>query len=473
MTSTVRTASVATPSFRDVFGLAEFRALWLAQVLSVSGDQLARVALTVLVYDRTRSALLAAVTFAASVVPTFIGGITLSGLADRLPRRRVMIGADVGSAMLVAVMVVPGVPLAVLVLLLVAVTMVGALFLAARSAVFPEVLDKDLYPLGTAVTMTTNLSAQVAGFAAGGIVVAFLGVRVSLLADAVTFAASALIVRAWVRARPLPAPTPAAGRPAAPRRRGRGRHAKPGPAAGVADGLRLTFGSPAMRIPMLFGWLCAFYELPEGVAAPLARQVGGGTVTVGLVLAAQALGSAAGVLGFSRMGTAQQRAKWMGPLAIAASACLIPFAVGPRLVAVLIILAVSGVFGCYQIAANSSFVQATPAAQRSQAFGIAQGGISLMQGTAILIAGAAAEHTAPTTVIAIAGAAGALCATVLALSTPLRGERVTALSGGQPHAGQPLRRRGNRPGPRPGCGPSWTAVPGRPAVHPAARPRSP
>jgi hypothetical protein len=54
--------------FRDVFAIAEFRSLWLAQMLSVAGDQLARVALTVLVYDRTRSALLAAVTFVMGVL---------------------------------------------------------------------------------------------------------------------------------------------------------------------------------------------------------------------------------------------------------------------------------------------------------------------------------------------------------------------------------------------------------------------
>ena len=73
-------------AYRDVFAVAEFRALWLAQLLSVAGDQLARVALTVLVYDRTRSALLAAVTYAATIIPVFAGGILLSGLADRLPR---------------------------------------------------------------------------------------------------------------------------------------------------------------------------------------------------------------------------------------------------------------------------------------------------------------------------------------------------------------------------------------------------
>lgn len=68
------TEQAAKIPFRDVFAVAEFRALWIAQLLSVVGDQLARVALTVLVYDRTRSALLASVTFVVSIVPTFFGG---------------------------------------------------------------------------------------------------------------------------------------------------------------------------------------------------------------------------------------------------------------------------------------------------------------------------------------------------------------------------------------------------------------
>jgi hypothetical protein len=299
--------------------------------------------------------------------------------------------------------------------LLFAVTMLGALFLAARASTYPEILDGDRYALGTAVTMTTVWFAQVAGFAVGGFVVGFLGVRVSLAADAATFGASALIIRGWVRARPLPAaPAPSAPqRLDAVARPGRGRHGRPPRAAGVVAGLRLVFGSRAMRTPMLFGWLCAFYELPQGVAVPLATAAGGGAVTVGLILAAPALGSAAGAVGFSRLLGPAQRVRWTGPLAIAACACLIPFAASPSLPAVLLILAASGLFGCYQLAANASFVQATPTAQRGQAFGIAQGGISLAQGTAILLAGAAAQHTSPAAVIAAAGGAGALCALAL------------------------------------------------------------
>ena len=91
----VTAGSAERATFGQVFALSEFRALWAAQMLSVAGDQLARVALTWLVYERTHSALLAAVTFVASIVPTFVGGIVLSGLGDRLPRRRVMIASDI------------------------------------------------------------------------------------------------------------------------------------------------------------------------------------------------------------------------------------------------------------------------------------------------------------------------------------------------------------------------------------------
>ena len=51
-------------TFRDVFGVREFRALFGTFVLSSVGDELARVALTVLVYRRTGSPLLSAITFA-------------------------------------------------------------------------------------------------------------------------------------------------------------------------------------------------------------------------------------------------------------------------------------------------------------------------------------------------------------------------------------------------------------------------
>ncbi len=388
-------------TFGAVFAIGEFRALWLAQVLSVAGDQLARVALTLLVFDRTHSALLAAVTFAASVVPAFFGGITLAGLADRFPRRRVMIACDLIRVALVAVMAVSGIPIAVLVVLLFLVTMVGAPFLSARAALYPDILTGDLYVLGTAVTLTTLQFAQVLGFAAGGAVVGLFGVRASLLIDAATFALSALIIRIWVRHWP-------AARAVAERGSGTG--------GGLLAGLRLVFASPALRIPMLLGWLAAFYNVPEGVSAPLAATLGGGAVAVGFILAAPALGASVGAIAFSRLVAPARRVRWMSPLAAAACGVLVLFAFHPPLPIALVLLALGGTFDCFQLAANASFVAAAPARQRSQAFGIAQGGMSLGQGVAIVIAGAATEHYAPSLVIAVSGAVGAVAAIAIAFS---------------------------------------------------------
>ena len=88
-------------AFRDVFAVREFRAVWFSEILSVAGDRLALVALTLLVYDRTRSPLLTALAYASGYLPWIIGGLFLAGLADRYPRRAVMVTCDLARAVLV------------------------------------------------------------------------------------------------------------------------------------------------------------------------------------------------------------------------------------------------------------------------------------------------------------------------------------------------------------------------------------
>ena len=60
----------ARATFRDVFAVREFRALWFSEILSVAGDRLALVALTLLVYHQTGSPLLAATAALARIRPT-------------------------------------------------------------------------------------------------------------------------------------------------------------------------------------------------------------------------------------------------------------------------------------------------------------------------------------------------------------------------------------------------------------------
>lgn len=400
----VSTEQAARVTFRDVFAVPEFRALWLAQLLSVAGDQLARVALTILVYDRSRSALLAAITFVVSIVPTFIGGVTLAWLADKYPRRSVMIACDLIRCALVLVMAIHGVPVMVMVVLLFFVTLVGAPFTSARAAVYPDVLEGDKYVMGTAVTLTTFQFAQVIGFAAGGAITGFLGTGRALVIDAATFAVSALIVRLLVRRRSAPVSAPAPEGPAAT-----------SAGSSLLAGLRLVFGNPVLRTSMLFGWLSAFYNAPEGVVTPLAHSLGRGATAVGVLLAAQATGEMVGAMAFSRFVAPASRLRTMGPLAVGTCVILVLFFFRPSLVVSLTLLVASGLCASYQLAANAAFVGAAPPERRSQAFGLAQGGMSLGQGTVMIAAGAFAQVLSPTNAIAICGCVGSIVAVALAI----------------------------------------------------------
>ena len=387
-------------TFRDVFAVREFRALWLSVILSSAGDRLALVALAVLVYERTNSPLLAAAAYAAGYLPWVIGGLFLSDLADRRPRRTVMVACDAVRAVLVVAMAVPGMPVMALVLLLFAATMFASPFESARSSITPGILPGERYALGTAVLQTSYLTAEVAGAAAGGAAVTFFGVRPSLLIDAATFAASGLLIGLGTRVRP------AAARPGA----------GPGsPLSRAAAGLRLVFGDPALRTLVLLGWLVVFYTIPQGIAAPYAARLGGGPIATGLVLASMVFATMIFTPLFSRLVRPRQRLAWMGPLAVLTCGTLVLTALRPGLAFSLVIFSLSAAFGVYQIAANTAFVVRVPSERRAQAFGIANMGVIVGQGAAFVAAGAAAEVVSPAVVIAVGGGIGAIIGFVLTL----------------------------------------------------------
>jgi MFS family permease len=410
-TAVTRTSTEpAGATYAQVFANREFRALWLAQLLSVAGDQLARVAMTVLVYDRTHSALWTALTYAVTLLPWVVGGLALSGIADRFPRRRVMVICDVARMVLVCLMAVVSLLAAastglwIMVALLFVVTLLDSPFKSARSAMMPDILAGERYVLGTAVSQTTLQVGMVSGFALGGLVVALLGVRTALLADAATFALSGLLAWAFVRHRPAAS-----------------RLAKTSSAGfrQIADGVRLVFGDRRLRTLMLLGWLVAFYVVPMGLAAPYAASLHAKAaiaIGTGLIFAAGPFGTAVGSVVFGRLVPQAVRQRWMGPLAVGACGVLMLCALRTDLIAALVILAVSGACASYQLAANAAFVAAVPAERRGQAFGLANGGMQVLQGVWIVLAGATASSNliTPAAAIAISGGLGAAAAAALA-----------------------------------------------------------
>jgi MFS family permease len=389
-------------TFRQVFAVTEFRALWVAYVLSLVGDQLARVALSVLVYAQTGSPLLTALTYALGFLPWIVGGPLLSGLADRFPRRTVMVVADVVRALIVGLMAVPQVPLPALLVLLFAAELCAPPFASARAALLPQVLDGELYVLGSAVNTITWEVTQVVGFVVAGASVAVVGARGALLVDALTFVVSALILARWVRHRSSPVRDPGdAG----------------GLGADLRAGLSLVFGDPWLRTLTILAWLCAAYMVPEALAAPVAAREDGGALAVGLLLAANPIGTAIGSVLIGRWVSPERRLRWLIPMAFLCGVPLIACLWHPDLVLVGVLWGLSGLFSAYNLTANAAFVRALPDARRGQAFGIVQAGMSVGQGVGFLIAGAAAEKIDVLTVVAFGGVVTCVAALALALTS--------------------------------------------------------
>ena len=259
--------------FREVLAIGEFRALWFAELLSVCGDQLARVGLAVLVYAQTSSAAWAALTYALTFLPALVGGALLGGLADRYPRRELMIYVEGARAVLAALMAIPSLPLPVLLVLVFLLTLGGAPFKAAQQALLPTVLHGDRYVSGLALRTITSQSAQIAGFLGGGALVAVLNAHATLALNSATFLLSGIVIAAGVRRRPA-ARAPRGARP-----------------AGAAT---LIWRDPRLRALVALSWLVGLFVIPEGLAAPYAAGLGTTVAVVGVLMAADPLGSVVG-----------------------------------------------------------------------------------------------------------------------------------------------------------------------------------
>lgn len=392
-------------SFRDVFRVGEFQALWGAQVLSIIGDQLARVALTLLVFARTHSAALTALTYALTFLPDLIGGPLLSGLADRYPRRELMVICDLARAGLVALMAIPGTPLPVVCVLLVLVQLLNSPFNAARGAVLPAVLDGDLFVAGQAVVNITMQTGQLAGYVTGGVLLEFTGPSVALLIDAGTFLGSAALLRFGLthRSAATAAFTALRGTASATW-------------LSLRSGLTLVWRDRMLRVLVALACLSGFYVVSEGLAVPYARELGGGPLLTGLVFAALPTGNAVGMLLLTRLVRPDSRLRLIPLLTVLSCAVLVVCAVTRDVAGTLVVLVACGGFAAYQTVAAAAFVRAVPDAARGQAFGLASTGIRVAQGIGVVLAGLAAQRWQPSLVVATFGAVGAVVAVLVTMS---------------------------------------------------------
>ncbi|MEO8888152.1 MAG: MFS transporter [Jatrophihabitantaceae bacterium] len=412
-------ASTRSAGLFSPFRIAEFRALWAAETLSIAGDQLARVALSVLVFHRTGSAALTGLTYALTFVPAFAGGVLLGGLGDRYPRRTVMVVLDLARAGLIGTAAIPGLSLWVLAVLVAVMTLLGGPFRGAQQAVLPDVLTGDGYTAGMAVRNITIQGSQLVGFAGGGVLVAGLNSSTGLALDAGTFLASALLLRAGVRPHTVP-PRPRVSF-----------------LASTTAAAQLVWRSPELRSLLALCWLAGFYVVPEALAAPYASSLGGGAGAVGLLMASDPAGSVIGGIVFGNWVPASLRIRTLGLLGVVAGLPLIVCLLHPGLVVSMVLFGLSGMAATgYNIQGTASFVRLLPTGMRAQGAGLMTSGLVAVQGIGALAAGVLADHLGAAHTIAIAGVAGALAAVTITLGGRRR-DRPAVIERETPTASQP------------------------------------
>jgi len=379
---------------RAVLAVREFRWLWAAGAQSLLGDQLARVALSVLVYSRTGSGWWTSATYALTYLPAAIGGVLFAGLADRYPRRRVMVACDVARCGLLAAMAVPSVPLPVVAILLVAATGVGAVFKAAEPALIADLFSGEPYAAAVGLRATTFQVSQLVGFAVGGVAVAGLGARPALAVDSASFGVSACLLMIGLRARAIGSV--------------RGRR-------DLLGGLRLVAAAPRLRLLVAFAALAGTWVIPEGLAAPYAAAVHGGPAAVGVLLAANPAGN---VLGIWLLLRAPQPARvaTMSPLAVGCGIPLIACAIRPGLIVTAVLWLVAGMCSAYQVQVTTEFVTGVPVGQRAAAMGVMSTSLLVAQGLGLLLGGVLASAWSVAPAVATAGATGSVLAIVLTRS---------------------------------------------------------
>ncbi|MFE3650284.1 MFS transporter [Streptomyces sp. NPDC059101] len=399
--------------YRAVFAVPEFRFVFAAHLLSSLGVVVCEIALSVLVYRLTDSPLLSALTFALGLLPYVIGGTLLSAVADRYPARRVLVLCDAVCAGAAAAMVLPGTPVAVLLGLRCLIAAVAPVFAGTRAGTLGEILGEgELFVLGRSLVRIVNQGAQLAGFAAGGLLLAAVTPGAVLGITAGTFTASALLLRLGTAARPA-----------------RGRAAGALLGASLA-GVRRLLADRRIRALLLLSWVPpAVVVVPEALLVPYGGLLGVGPAGQGLLMCGMPVGA---VVAETLVGTflgARARTRLTFPLGLFAVLPSLGFAARPSWGWALVLLVLTGTGIAYNFGVDRWFVAAVPEELLGQAMTVMQAGRMTIMGLAMGAAGVAAEYAPLPVVMPAAGVVGAVA--VLAVIAAVRRSGARGAAGGR------------------------------------------
>jgi MFS family permease len=393
---------------RPLRSSADFRRLWLANLLSAMGSQMTLFAVLFQVWELTGSTVWVGAIGLAKAVPMVVVGQVAGSLADAVDRRLLVIVSTIGQVITsgaLAIQAFTDLRVVWLVLLLVAfAASFGALGAPARRTLTVRLLSRDEVAAGVALNHLSFQTSILVGPALAGVVTSTMGIAACYVIDAITF------VAALYAAITLPAVRPESN------------GTRPGPRA-IMEGWRYIAKERVLRGALLTDALATFLAMPIALFPAINDQrFGGDPETLGLFLSAIAVGGiAAGAL--SGIAT---RASRPGAVMLAGAGlwgiALTGFGLANALWLTLACLSVAGAADTVSVISRGSIVQlATPDGQRGRVSAaehmIGVSGPDLGSFRAGLLAGATSA-----TFAAVAG--GAMCALGIAFlaasNKPLR-----------------------------------------------------
>jgi len=274
-----------------------FGRFWAASAVSDLGTQVTVVAVPVLVLTTMGgSATDVGLVSAARWLPYLVFGVLVGVMVDRVRRRPLLVATDGGrGALLVLVPLlaylgVLGVPL--LAVLMAAFGMLSLVGDAAHQSFLPRLVPRrGLAPANSRLEGTTAV-AQTAGPALGGTLVSVLGAPLAILADAVSYLASAGLLVGVRVVEPAPAARPARGRRGAALREE------------LREGLRWVYRHRTL-MPLAVSthvWFLFFSMLNTAYPVLVLRGLGLDAVDFGLTLALGGMGALAGAVASTGVG---------------------------------------------------------------------------------------------------------------------------------------------------------------------------
>ncbi len=275
--------------YRDVLGIRDARALIGASAASQLGDWLYNAALLGYVYSTTKSAAWVGAATIVRLLPYVLLGPFGGALADRYPRRLVLLVGD--GLRLVLMLALAGVvaargPVALVIALTAAASAAGSAEKPAAMALLPRLVGEVRLGPANALLHTAQDLGVVIGPLIGAVLLAVAPAWVAFLANGLTFAVSALLISSMRRDR-----APAG--------------ARTGAAAQLAHGVRTARATPFALVLFLIVAMVEFTYGAQTVQLVVyaKRSLGLGTGGYGELLAAAGAGGLIAALISGRLST--------------------------------------------------------------------------------------------------------------------------------------------------------------------------